>query len=106
MTGYTWAAIGISILCTLSLRALPFFIFTEKRPMPAWLKRLGDTLPMAIMAVLVIYCLKDAFADPVYTGVPQAAGVFAVIATYKWKKSTLLSIFAGTAVVMILMRLI
>ena len=106
MTGYVWAALGVSAACTLLLRALPFLIFTKNRPMPEWLHRLGNTLPMAIMAVLVVYCLKDAFADPVTTGIPQAAGVLAVILSYKWKKNTLLSILAGTVVVMILMRLI
>lgn len=63
MSGYTLAAILVSVACTLSLRALPFLIFTKNRPMPEWLRRLGKTLPMAIMAVLVVYCLKDAFGD-------------------------------------------
>ncbi len=106
MSGYVLAAIGVSAVCTLFLRSLPFLIFTKNRPMPEWLRRLGNTLPMAIMAVLVIYCLKDALADPVATGIPQAAGVVAVILSYKWKKNTLLSIFLGTVVVMVIMRLI
>lgn len=105
MSGYVLAAIGVSVACTLGLRALPFLIFTKNRPMPEWLKRLGNALPMAIMAVLVVYCLKDAFADPVNTGVPQALGVAVVVASYKWKKNTLLSILLGTAAVMIVMRL-
>ena len=55
MSGYVLAAIGVSVACTLGLRALPFLIFTKNRPMPEWLKRLGNALPMAIMAVLVVY---------------------------------------------------
>ena len=106
MSGYTLAAILVSVACTLSLRALPFLIFTKNRPMPDWLKRLGQRLPMAIMAVLVVYCLKDAFANPVKTGIPQGIGVLVVAASYKWKKNTLLSIFLGTAAVMLAMRLI
>ena len=65
MTEHTLLAILVSVACTLSLRTLPFLIFTKNRPMPDWLKRLGQRLPMAIMAVLVVYCLKDAFANPV-----------------------------------------
>ena len=106
MNGYVLSAIGVSVACTLLLRALPFFVFTDKRPMPEWLKRLGEKLPMAIMAVLVIYCLKDAFSDPVNTGIPQFAGVLVVAITYKWKKNTLMSILLGTAAVMILMRIL
>ena len=106
MTEHTLLAILVSVACTLSLRALPFLIFTKNRPMPDWLKRLGQRLPMAIMAVLVVYCLKDAFANPVKTGIPQGIGVLVVAASYKWKKNTLLSIFLGKAAVMLAMRLI
>ena len=106
MTEHTLLAILVSVACTLGLRALPFLIFTKNRPMPDWLKRLGQRLPMAIMAVLVVYCLKDAFANPVKTGIPQGIGVLVVAASYKWKKNTLLSIFLGTAAVMLAMRLI
>ena len=106
MTEHTLLAILVSVACTLSLRALPFLIFTKNRPMPDGLKRLGQRLPMAIMAVLVVYCLKDAFANPVKTGIPQGIGVLVVAASYKWKKNTLLSIFLGTAAVMLAMRLI
>lgn len=106
MTEHTLLAILVSVACTLSLRALPFLIFTKNRPMPDWLKRLGQRLPMAIMAVLVVYCLKDAFANPVKTGIPQGIGVLVVAASYNWKKNTLLSIFLGTAAVMLAMRLI
>ena len=106
MTEHTLLAILVSVASTLSLRALPFLIFTKNRPMPDWLKRLGQRLPMAIMAVLVVYCLKDAFANPVKTGIPQGIGVLVVAASYKWKKNTLLSIFLGTAAVMLAMRLI
>ena len=105
MTEHTLLAILVSVACTLSLRALPFLIFTKNRPMPDWLKRLGQRLPMAIMAVLVVYCLKDAFANPVKTGIPQGIGVLVVAASYKWKKNTLLSIFLGTAAGMLAMRL-
>ena len=106
MTEHTLLAILVSVACTLSLRALPFLIFTKNRPMPDWLKRLGQRLPMAIMAVLVVYCLKDAFANPVKTGIPQGIGVLVVAASYNWKKNTLRSIVLGTAAVMLAMRLI
>ena len=106
MTSYVFLAILISALCTLFLRALPFLFFGKTRVMPAWLNRLGAMLPSAIMAVLVIYCLKDAIFDPIQTGIPQFLGVLAVVLSYKWKHNTFLSIVLGTAVVMITMRVI
>ena len=101
MSGYTLAAILVSVACTLSLRALPFLIFTKNRPMPEC-----RVLPYAVMAMLVVYCLKDAFGDPVHTGIPQALGVAVAAASYKWKHSTLLSILLGTATVMLLLRIL
>ena len=52
-------AVAVSALITFGLRALPFLAFSGSRKMPASLERLGQALPSAIMAVLIIYCMKD-----------------------------------------------
>ena len=104
MTAGLWIAIAVSALCTLLMRALPFLFFRGKRTMPGWLSRLGDALPGAMMAVLVVYCLKDGFATQVRTGIPQAISVLAVVASYKWKHKTLPSIVLGTAAYMAALR--
>lgn len=106
MTAHTILAIAVAALCTLAMRALPFLFFGKDRPMPQWLARLGKTLPPAIMAVLVVYCLKDAVAEPMHTGIPQMIGVAIVAASYLWKHKTLPSIVLGTAGYMIALRLI
>ena len=105
MTMRTFYVILVSALCTLALRALPFVLFRKDKAMPAWLSRLGETLPSAIMAVLVVYCLKDAVAEPMHTGIPQMIGVAIVAASYLWKHKTLPSIVLGTAGYMIALRL-
>ena len=51
--------ITVSALCTFFLRALPFLAFSGAQKMPDWLDRLGKTLPSAIMAVLIVYCLSS-----------------------------------------------
>ena len=48
-----------SAVITLGLRAFPFLVFGKQRRMPDKLVRLGDMLPSAIMAVLVIYCMNQ-----------------------------------------------
>ena len=93
-------------VCTFFLRALPFLIFREEKGMPKWLERLGGRLPAAIMAVLIVYCLKEMRADPVYTGIPQILAAALVMLTYKWKHSTLFSIVFGTAGYMLLLQII
>ena len=58
------------------------------------------------MAVLVVYCLKDAVLAPRENALPQALGVAVVALSYRWKHNTLLSILLGTVAVMITMRLV
>ncbi len=104
MTARALVAILISALCTLSMRALPFLLLGRKRRLPAWLERLGRALPSAIMAVLVIYCLKDGVTNPLRTGLHEAAGVGVTAASYIWKHNTLLSILLGTVTYMLAIR--
>ena len=74
--------------------------------MPAWLDRLGHALPSAIMAVLVVYCLKS-MPDAWYPGgVCQLLGVGVTALAHTWKHNTFLSILAGTAVYMVLLRVL
>lgn len=78
------------------LRALPFLIFKGNKILPKSVQTLGRTLPSAIMAVLIVYCLKDAREDFMGTGVWQLLAVFVVAVSYKWKHNTFLSILLGT----------
>lgn len=105
MTMRTFYVILVSAVCTLTLRTLPFVLFRKDKAMPAWLSRLGEALPSAIMAVLVVYCLKDIPAQPIKAGVPQLLGVAIVALTYRWKRNTLLNIALGTVGYMLLIHL-
>lgn len=103
---YICGAIALAAAVTFCLRGLPFLFFGKMRAMPRWLKRLGTTLPAAIMAVLVVYCLKNAAEDWIHTGVPEITAVLVVALTYKWEHNTFLSILAGTLCNMALLRLL
>ena len=99
------AAIVLSAAITFGLRALPFLIFSGERKMPDWLQKLGEMLPSAIMAVLIIYCLKDVPASSTY-GLPEAIAILFIMVLHKWKKNTLLSIGGGTILYMILVQMV
>lgn len=62
-----------------------------------------ENLPPAIVAVLVVYCLKDVRGNFTQTGIRQIAAGLVVAVTYKWKHNTLLSILIGTVVYMVLL---
>lgn len=103
---YVLLAILLAAVITFALRALPFLIFYGERKMPEFLVKLGAVLPAAIMAVLIVYCLKDIAVDWKANALSKILAVLTVGISYKWKHNTLISIAAGTAVYMILIRMI
>ena len=106
MSLYVVLAIFIAAVVTFFFFFLPFLLFSGNRKMPDWLSRLGAVLPSAIMAVLIVYCLKGVKSDIIGTGVPSAIAVLVVALSYKWKHNTFLSILFGTAVYMLLLRIL
>jgi branched-subunit amino acid transport protein AzlD len=96
--------VAVSAVITFSLRYLPFFVFRGNRTLPEWLDRLGLALPPTIMAVLIIYCLRDIPSDWIGVGIPKLAAVAVVAFSYHWKHNTLLSILLGTACHMVLLK--
>ncbi len=101
------AIVLVVALCTLLTRALPFLLFGRggKRPAP-FILYLGRVLPAAVMAILVVYCLRTTDFAAAGGFVPQAVAVAAVAALHLWKRNDLLSIAGGTAVYMLLLRVL
>lgn len=91
---------GITIL----LRFLPFLLFSKGTPKAVLY--LGEVLPRAIMAMLVVYCLKGvSVISPPY-GIPELIAVLLVVILHKWKHNTLLSILAGTLCYMFFVQVV
>ena len=101
MDRYILTAIIISAVITFILRALPFIAFARKE-MPAQLIRLGKVLPPAIMAVLIVYCLKDGISSPISIGIPEIIAVISTIIIYKLRHNTFAGIVIGTVIYMLL----
>lgn len=104
----TLTIIGIILMSgciTCALRALPFVIFKGEKTLPKQVQTLGRYLPSAIMAVLIIYCLKDIKTDFSTKGIWEMVAVIVVAVSYKWKHNTFLSILLGTLSYMILLRI-
>ena len=101
------AALVVAICAGVTLlpRALPFMFFGGKKGIPRLVSALGKTLPSAIMAALVVYCLKGVPFGTFTDGAKQLVAAGAVVALHLWKRSTLLSIGVGTALYMILIRI-
>ena len=97
---YILLAILIAALCTFFLRALPFIAFNDKQ-IPLWLDNLGKLLPTTIMAILVVYCLKNV-GDNLIVGLYKVLAVIVVVISYKWKHNTLFSIILSKDFYMLL----
>ena len=93
-------------LVTIALRFLPFWVFGENRTTPPLVAHLGKVLPFAIMGMLVVYCLKDVKLTTAPFGAPELIGCALVAGLHIWKRSTLLSIGAGTVCYMLLVQFI
>ena len=96
--------IAVIALVTATLRFLPFLLFGENRQTPPLVTYLGRVLPYAIMGMLVVYCLKGVTLTAAPYGIPEAIACAVVIALHVWKRSTLLSIGAGTVCYMLLVQ--
>lgn len=91
------------ILGTMTTRFLPFLIFPEGKTPPPYIIYLGTVLPYAVIGLLVVYCLKDAFNGG-YFALPEIIAILFIVVIHKWKKNTLLSIGAGTILYIILVQ--
>ena len=96
--------IAVMAIVTMLLRFLPFILFTKNTP--EYISYLGKVLPAALIGMLVIYCLKDVSVVAAPHGLPELIAALAVVGLQVWKRNSLLSIFAGTVVYMLLVQLV
>lgn len=98
--------IVILAVITFMTRALPFLVFPAGKPTPKYIQYLGMALPLAVFGMLVVYCLKDVQWLEGMHGIPEIAGIVAVVLTHLLRRQLFLSMAVGTAVYMILIRVI
>ena len=101
----TLAIIAICAGCTFGERLLPFAVFGN-RPVPALVRYLGKILPMAVMATLVVYCLRNVTFTAAANFLPEAISLAVVAGLHLWRRNTFLSIVAGTACYMFLVQVV
>lgn len=98
--------IAVSAAVTMLLRFLPFLIFGGDRKVPDTVTYLGKVLPSAIMAMLVVYCLRNVHITVASELIPSLIACGVVVLLHIWKRSSLLSIVGGTVTYMLLIQLV
>ena len=109
MTISVWNAIAIFAviaIVTWITRALPFAVFGNKKELPKFVTYLGKVLPGAMMATLIIYCLKSIDLTKFPFGLAELFSIVAVAVIHIWKRNIFWSIAGGTLCYMILIRTI
>lgn len=103
-TGQAIASIAVMAVVTFLTRALPFLLFDRGDHLPKLVLYLGQVLPPAIIAMLIVYCLKGiSFASPA-GWVPSLLAGGAAVLLHLWKGNDLLSIFGATVLYMVLVQ--
>lgn len=101
--------VAVAALITFMTRAFSFVVFGLKGEPSPVIKYLGTYLPSAVIAVLIVYCLKDVRAFNAESSViflKQLAGVFLVAVLHIWKRNNLISIGVGTIAYMAMLQLL
>lgn len=102
--GHAAAMIGVMALVTFLTRALPFLLFDRGSAPPKLVLYLGKVLPPAVIAMLIVYCLRGvSLSSAAGWAPPLIASVFVVV-LHVWKRNNLLSIFGGTLLYMVLVQ--
>jgi branched-subunit amino acid transport protein AzlD len=95
----------LCVAATMLTRFLPFALFSRRGNTPAFIRYLGNALPAAIFAMLVVYCLKDVDLTAGWRGLPEAIGIAATVALHILsRRNMLVSIGGGTLAYMVLVQ--
>lgn len=102
---HTALIILVAALVTAALRFAPFIVWSGERRTPEYIVWLGNVLPYAIMAMLVVYCLRNTSFVDIASWIPAAAGVIVTGGLQAWKHNSVYSILAGTICYMLLIQI-
>ncbi len=103
---YTLIAILVIGIVTFAIRVAPFILFGKDKATPKYVQYIGNYLPPAVIAMLIIYCLRNVNVSAFPFGIPEVIGVITVAILHIWKRNNLISIIGGTAIYMIAIQFI
>ena len=94
---YVLSGIAVSAAVTWALRAVPFAMLAPLRH-SALLAYVGDRMPVGVMVILAAYTVQDTDPAALASVGPTLLALAVTIGLHLWRGHMTLSIFAGTAV--------
>ena len=96
--------IAIVVLGTMCTRFLPFLIWPEGRRPPAFIIRLGQVLPAAVMGMLVVYSLRNTSLTGGDHGIYEGISLLVTVLMHYRRRNMMVSIACGTLTYMALVQ--
>ena len=94
------------VIGTAFLRFLPFLIINKSLSENRYVQFLGKILPYSMIALLVVYCLKDINIIKFTYALPELISIAVIVVLHIIKRNVLISIGAGTILYMFLVQVI
>ncbi len=105
-TTHSLLIVAVMAVVTALIRFAPFLMFPEGRKRPKIVTYLGKVLPYALIGMLVVYCFKNVSVLTYPYGIPELIATAFVVGIHIWKRNTLLSVFGGVILYMILIQIV
>jgi branched-subunit amino acid transport protein AzlD len=100
------AAIAVMAGVTFLTRALPFLLFGRGGNPPRIVLYLGKYLPPAVIAMLIVYCLRGVSFGQAADWAPALIACVFTAVVHIWRKNNMLSIVGGTILYMVLIQVV
>ena len=104
MNSSMFLAILLMAAVTFLTRGLPFAACRPGQPIPKTIAYLGQVLPLAMMAMLVVYGLRSTDWLGSNHGLPELLALAVTGVIHGWKRNSPLSIGCGTLFYMVLVQ--
>lgn len=98
----------VAAVCAVTFltRVFPFLFFGGRKSLPDVVQYLGRVLPPAIIAALVVFCVKDVSFTTAPYGAPYLIAIAVTAFLHIFFRQTLVSILGGTVIFMLLSRVV
>ncbi|OCN04547.1 branched-chain amino acid transporter AzlD [Erysipelotrichaceae bacterium MTC7] len=106
MNNHALIVILVCSLLTIVARLLPFIFFPEGKSIPGIVVYFGEYLPLAMIAMLTVYCYQSVDIHTGTHGIPELLATGLVIALHLWRKNMFISIIGGTVFYMVLVQML
>lgn len=103
-TSYLWLATLVMFLVCFGLRSGVFMLFGNGQKPPKLVLYIGSVISPAIIAALIVYCLRNTRFNGPFYGLPELAAVSTCVLLHLWKRNALISIIVSTVVYMLLVQ--